>query len=1173
MSSTDRQNNLLISQDWKKIYQSFRNADFQSYDFENLRRTMIQYLRTNYPEDFNDYIESSEYLALIDLIAFLGQSIAFRVDLNARENFLELAERRDSVLRLARLISYNAKRNIAGQGLLKFTAVQTTETVIDSNGRNLAGQLVTWNDASNTNWYDQFIKILNAAFPSTQQFGSPSAKATINSIPTSQYRFNGANLDVPVYGFSKTVAGRSMNFEITSTTFRNESFIYEEAPSVGNHPASVYRDDGHGLGSANTGFFFNFTQGNLNVGSFNITQPSSNESVDIDTLNINNNDVWLYQLDQNGLESSLWTKVAATAGNNIIYNSLNKSIKNIYSVTTRASDSISLNFSDGTFGNLPLGNFRVYYRVSNGLSYIINPADIRNVTIDIPYTNSRGAVETLTVSLSLASTVNNASLTEDNATVKTNAPQTYYTQNRMITGEDYNISPLSATQQIAKVKSVNRTSSGISRYFDLVDPTGKYSATNLFADDGILYQDTYTSDTRFSYLTKIDVEGIIYNTISNILSNVNLRNFYYANYINFLTTSLSISWYQQTSDSSSSTGYIGAVADASPYKTGSFTNTDLKYFTAGALVKFIAPTGYYFDTRSANKLVEIPASGISSIVGASTYLWAQVVTVTNDGTANGTGLLSTGFGPITLNKVIPKPISVGATKYAPIVTQLIPKLTTSISSSVVTTMIDLIFANKSFGLRYDATTQNWQIIFESNLNTSLNFSLGNQGSTTNTQQDSSWLLLFTTDNEFYTVTSRLMRYIFESDSQIRFYFDTNSKIYDTSSGKIIKDLIKVLNINQQPDTTVPFTSDLNWNVVEEFRGLDGYIDNKKIVISFSDTDNNGIVEDPETFLNIVAPASLTETDLSILKRKYVVQQKYQISAGQEDYRYVSNENSIVVIAPTQGAVQNQLTSYADGQYFYFVDTGVVYKLSLSPFALVPTLDYKIYKGRDSLKFQYIHGADYNSRIDPGISNIIDVYVLTKNYDTTFRQWLAGANIAEPLPPSSDELYNLISPTLSPIKSISDEIVYHPVGYKILFGSTADIEVQASFKVTKNLNSVISDNDIKARVVTAINTFFSLDNWDFGDTFYFTELSTYVMNQLSPDITNFVIVPRQSGLYFGNLFEIKCPSNQIFVSGATVADIDIISGITSGNIKTVTGNALTSITSQNITSANYGATNG
>ena len=66
MSSTDRLNKLLLAEDWRKVYQSFRNADFTSYDFDNLRRSMIGYLRQNYPEDFNDYLESSEYLALIE---------------------------------------------------------------------------------------------------------------------------------------------------------------------------------------------------------------------------------------------------------------------------------------------------------------------------------------------------------------------------------------------------------------------------------------------------------------------------------------------------------------------------------------------------------------------------------------------------------------------------------------------------------------------------------------------------------------------------------------------------------------------------------------------------------------------------------------------------------------------------------------------------------------------------------------------------------------------------------------------------------------------------------------------------------------------------------------------------------------------------------------------------
>ena len=53
------------------------------------------------------------------------------VDLNARENFLELAERRESVLRLARTLSYNPKRNIVPNGLLKVESVSTTESVRD----------------------------------------------------------------------------------------------------------------------------------------------------------------------------------------------------------------------------------------------------------------------------------------------------------------------------------------------------------------------------------------------------------------------------------------------------------------------------------------------------------------------------------------------------------------------------------------------------------------------------------------------------------------------------------------------------------------------------------------------------------------------------------------------------------------------------------------------------------------------------------------------------------------------------------------------------------------------------------------------------------------------------------------------------------------------------------
>ena len=1152
MSAIDRQNRLLVAEDWKKIYQSFRNADFQSYDFENLRRTMIDYIRQNYPEDFNDYIESSEYLALIDLIAFLGQSVAFRVDLNARENFLELAERRDSVLRLARLISYNAKRNVAAQGLLKFSTVQTSQSVIDSTGRNLAGQVITWNDASNSNWYDQFIKVINAALNTSQQFGSPVDKATIYGIPTEQYRFESANSGVPVYAFSKTISGRNTTFEITSTSFNGQNFIYEEPPKAGNKLACIFKNDGRGYSSAATGFFLNFTQGNLSTGSFTISQPSTSELVDIQSQGINNNDVWLYRLDKNSAESELWTKVPNFEGNNIIYNSLNKNIRNIYGVTTRAGDAVSLTFSDGTFGNLPLGTFRVYYRISNGLNYKITPQDIRNVSISIPYMSATKQLETLTVTLALATSVSNADTTESNDSIKANAPATYYTQNRMITGEDYNISPLGVNQQILKVKAVNRSSSGISRYFDLVDPTGKYSSTNLFADDGVLYTESYQSFVKFSFANKTDIEVVIYNTVIDILKKIELRNFYYSKFINLITLSLDVFWTTVTTDSSSSSGFISNQSDLQINKVSSFTATDLKYFSPGALVRFSAPEGKYFNTNNKNALV----TGTGTEPGYVTYLWAEVVTVASDGTASNTGILPSGMGAITLSTPIPT---------TSIVSQIIPKFSTSLSQSVISTMIDLIFSNKPFGLRYSAVVQEWQIIFEVNLNSKGAFNLGKQGDISNTQQDSSWVLLFTTDNESYKITSRETRFVFESDKQLRFYFDSSKKIYDTRSNSLIKDSIKILNINPAAGSALPFLVDYKWEIHSEYVGLDGYVDNKKIVVSFADSDDDGIVDNPELFLTIVDPTNSTIA----LKNRYIVEEKYSISLGQDDFRYINNVNEIVKIYNSESELDT-LLDFTIGQYFYFADTAVVKQLTAAR-KLVPSLMYKVYQGRDNLKFQYIHSADYESRIDPGTSNIIDVFVLTKNYDTAFRQWLAGAAIDKPLALGTDELYNTLAPSLNLIKAVSDEVVYHPVQYKVLFGPTAPLELQAVFKITKTPGRVISDNDIKSQVITAINEFFALENWDFGDTFYFSELATYVMNKTSPNISNFLIVPRQPNLSFGSLFEIKSTSNQIFINGATVTDIEIISGITANQIKSA--NIITAENSaeqQLITSSSYGS---
>jgi len=1138
MSSTDRQNRLLVAEDWKRIYQSYRNADFKSYDFDNLRRTMINYLRQNYPEDFNDYIESSEYLALIDLIAFLGQNFAFRNDLNARENFLELAERRESVLRLARLLSYNPKRNQAANGMLKIESVQTTEEVRDSNNFNLANQTVIWNDPSNSNWYEQFIKIMNSALPINNTFGRPIKSDTVNGVPTQQYRFNSTNSDTPVFGFNKAIDGVTNRFEIVSTDVV-DGVIQEEAPFPGNNFAFLYRDDGRGFASSNSGFFCHFRQGTLDQGTFNVSNPSTNQVVAIDAINVNNSDVWLYKLDNFGAEEELWTKVDAVEGNNVIYNSLSKNIKNIYSVLTRANDRISLIFADGTFGNLPQGQFRIYYRTSKNQRLVIDPSDMRGVSIRIPYLSRTGKQESLTVVFQLRYTVDNSTTSETNLSIKANAPATYYTQNRMVTAEDYQIGPLSVSQEIVKAKSVNRISSGISRYFDLKDTTGKYSQTNLFAKDGIVYKEFFEPKQTFSFVTRTDVEGAIVNVIEPILGDRKVKNFYLNRFPKTLVGDLNVTWNNLTADTNQSTGYFTSASGLRS-ELGTFTASTLKLVKSGSLLKFTPPAGEYFDTKDNNSLKDIPDSGIIPPSG-KTYLWTKVISVIDSGTETQTD----GTGPVLFNDIIPS----NARLF-----QIIPRIATTLQNQVKTQIIDQTFAYRTFALRFDTNIGEWRLITNNNLNVSDEFSIGKTGDNTNQQLDASWLLLFETDGDKYTITYRASRYVFESDDEIRFYYDSSDKIYNSTTGDIIKDRISVLDINSQPDSTQPFTLDYEWEIVEEYRDAEGYVNSKKIQVSFFDSDDDGVVDDPDIF-DVIVDEQTNNTS------KYVFLQKNLTSDGVEDYNYVTQSSIGVIVLETKNNI-GALSQYNDGQIFYYIDEEIFEVLNKNAGTLTITQEYKARLGRDNLKFQYVHAADASTRIDPSVSNIIDTYLLTRSYDTQFRQYLEGTTASLPLPPSTDQLYLNYGENINKIKSLSDEVIYHPVKYKILFGDKADTDLQAKFKIVKNPDIVLNDNDVNSRVIAAINQFFALENWEFGETFYFSELSTYVMQQLAPDLVTFVVVPNQETQAFGSLFEVKSENDQIFISGATVDDVEIIDAVTASRLK-ASGNVITSTNSINV----------
>jgi hypothetical protein len=1125
MATSSRQSALFGVNDWKAIYQTFREADFRSYDYETLRKSFIDYIRVYYPETFNDYIESSEFIALMDVMAFMGQGLAFRSDLNARENFIDTAERRDSVIKLANLVSYTAKRSLAGQGYIKVVSIQTSENITDLNGFNLSNQTILWNDPANINWLEQFNTIINATLINTQRIGRPGNTAQISGIKTDEYTINIPPGNLPIVPFTAVVDNQSMNFELVSSSTLDEDYVYELPPAPSGRMNMAYRNDKLGYGSPNTGFFFYFKQGNLQNFDFNLAQQISNQVVDIsDIQGVNNTDTWLYQLSTDNsstVNRTLWNQVENVYAD--AYLQTENSVRRIFSVASRFNDQVSYVFGDGVFSEIPVGTFRAYVRAGNALTYTINPTEMQNLSVAISYISRVGRTETLTLGLELQTPVSNAQARESLANIKQRAPSRYYTQNRMVNGEDYNNFPYTLYSSIIKSKAINRSSVGVSKNLDLLDPTGKYSSTNSFSSDGGMYQSDTDGNILLTINTSGDIITFLTDTLGALLADNRARQYYVQDYTRYNVNTASgdgtVYWQEQTVNASSLTGYFFNIngSNNTPIPIGTYSTYNMKYATKGALIKFNAPAGYYFS--DTNRLI----AGIAS-PSDKTYIWTTVLNVVGDGYNNGEGAFSNGLGPVTLNGYVPE----GA-----IVATIIPAFDNSLPNIVIQESIVRMELNQSFSL-----------IFDNSLTIAQDrWSIG-------TYDASNYFVnILSLGNNRYSISYRSLAYYFGSVADTRFTFENGKLVYDPFSGKILQDFVKVLATNTQPSSNYPLATPITASIIGQTVESDGYVNDFEVEIASIDVNDRTIVSNPDFFAEVTGYVN-GNTNIGIYTFFVLLQDAVNLSR----YQLIASSD-VVYIYSTKTQIEIVKYEYPEGQLFYAFTDNLFYttiqdQTVNTPFYIVTEQPQYIMKpGRQGLQFQYRHNSNNTTRIDPATTNIIDLYVVTQTYYTAYQNWLQDITDTVPIPnkPTINELTQSYG-SLNDYKMLSDSIILNSVVFLPLFGAKAPAQLRATVKVIRASNTNASDSEIRSAVLTAMNTYFNINNWNFGDTFYFSELSAYLHSEVGDLISSAVLVPNDPTMSFGDLYEIKSAPYEIFANGATANDVLVIAALTPAQLQ-------------------------
>lgn len=1064
------------AESWERAFEAFQTVNFAAFDYNTVKQSILDYVKLYFPETFNDFIESSEFIAVVEIFAYIAELIAYRLDVNAHENFISTAQRKDSILRLAKLVSYTASRALPARGLVKITSVSTTEAVVDSNGNDLTGRTIRWNDISNPNWRDQFILVMNRVLE--QEFGSvgPTDRFQIQDVLFELYSWNLSPLATGVFSYSAAINGASEPMELVPVSYDSSLGIVERRPYNNANFTFLYGQDGLGDTSDTTGFFCFTKQGTLQRFRTTFDGITPNQTYDINADNVNDTDVWVNgvdgvtgaTLDEPSLlpyrrqttegKSGEWVQVDLAHAQNVIFNTNPK--RNKYEIETRDNNRVRLIFGDGEFADVPLGTFDVWARTSLDADIIVPQASVVNTPASFTYVDTFGRTQTFTFTFSLISSLQNASAAENIEHVRVTAPAVYYSQDRMVNGEDYNVFMLQ-DPSILKLRAINRTFAGDSKYIPWHDASGTYENIKIFGDDGLLYFE----DRDDSVATPvIDISTLITTYIEPLLSSTDI-------FLHIASAGVPLLSYRRTFNTTEKTRITAALT---PPPTP-------------------AQAELYYNTTTFEWFA-VKTSDDPNVVLAANGWPSQFIT----------------FPLITVNQ---------------------------------------------------------SNIFETR----------------------------------YNVTRTARRLVFESPTTSFWNTNSASRVIEYDTLRSDDDNIVILKANVNYNRDGVLTQNWTYNVLGqetvESGTETGLPDVHRLSVISQDVNDDGVPDD----LQIDEPINHRGVaDIMQPKYDYTVPAGIPLVGGTDitlpTYYYIDPADpdvtpDVVITRASDGLVladegvqwgvsqtsgsyaSNKITLYnaiyADvlaGELIHITIKDYVYftrSTTTDPWTPAPTTPasidafatdkieatnlWKRHEGRSDLNFAWFHRSPRYHLVDPSPSNIIDSFIITKGYYMALKRWLEDPLATEPELPTPLDLRTSYGYLLDN-KMISDTIVLHPGKIKLLFGSKAPAALQSTFKIVRSADRSLTDNQIKTTVVTTIRNFFDITLWEFGETFYFTELAAAIHAALPTEISSVVLVPTLPQNQFGDLFQVLAREDEVFYPDVTVDNVEIVTGYTATNLR-------------------------
>lgn len=110
---------------------NLRRIDYTALEFDTIVRTSVEYIKTYYPTQFNDFVDNNGIIMLVDLIGYIGSSMSERGEVLVQESFLPSSFSEEAVSEHLQLINEALKSATPAVVDIEISVASAVATVVN----------------------------------------------------------------------------------------------------------------------------------------------------------------------------------------------------------------------------------------------------------------------------------------------------------------------------------------------------------------------------------------------------------------------------------------------------------------------------------------------------------------------------------------------------------------------------------------------------------------------------------------------------------------------------------------------------------------------------------------------------------------------------------------------------------------------------------------------------------------------------------------------------------------------------------------------------------------------------------------------------------------------------------------------------------------------------------